>query len=152
MPSSFSTAELLSYFLTASARTGFKCAMGLGFLFQCLDWLIPMNFFQEGLLSKHLRNMSVVLVTYLNVYSKVYRIGRGSQGRMCSENTCVCVHICLHVYQTYNICKSICVICTKFLNYSICLMTPSIYVVLVWYTISSGQLFLQVISVHHVVM
>lgn len=29
----------------------------------------------------------------------------------------VCTYICLHVYQTYNICKSIRVICTAFLNY-----------------------------------
>lgn len=66
---------------------------------------------------KHLNITSVVLLTYHNMY----RVGRGShsQRRICSENTYMCVnmYICLHVYQTYNICKSVRVICTKFLNY-----------------------------------
>lgn len=73
-------------------------------------------------------------------------MGRGPQRRIHSENTCVCVHVFTsHDAQVY-------VICPNLLYYSFCLMTFSIQVVLVQYTINSGQLFLQVISVLHVVM
>lgn len=111
-----------SDFLSASARIDFKCATGLGFLFQCLGWPTPMDFF---FLSKHLNNTRVVLLTYLP-HKNVYRMGRGPQRRIHSEDTYMCVYICLHVYQAYNVCKNIQVICRKWLYYSFCLMTLSI--------------------------
>lgn len=88
VPSSFSPAEQLSYFFTAPARIDFKYATGLEFLFQYLGWLTPVNFFQDGLLPKHLNITSVLLLIYT---CTEWEWGSHSQRRIRSENTCMCV-------------------------------------------------------------
>lgn len=125
VPSSFSPAEQLSYFLTAPARIDFKCSMcvGLELLFQYLGWPTAMNFF-PGESSPQTFKHHKCCITDIPQH-----VQSGKGFTFTKKNTFrkylhVCAYICLHVHQTHNIRKSIRVICTKFLNdwYAFCVV------------------------------